>query len=202
MDKLVSAAKKLDVFFNVMRKIALVALIVVVCLTAVLTVVSMIDPDAVIGGELNIVDIGPVSIELAPEYAPSNGNILAHTWVMVLVAIVCGGTFYVGIGLIRRILQPMKEGRPFDVNTAGCVKKLAYCSLVLGVAQNVGRLAEAMTAVRAFGLDRLVQNEMIRSVSVNYTLELGFVVIFFVLMLVSYLFAYGAQLQQLSDETL
>ena len=43
---------------------------------------------------------------------------------------------------------------------------------------------------------------MIRSVTVNYTFDLGFVIVFFVLLLMSYIFSYGAQLQQLSDETL
>ena len=36
----------------------------------------------------------------------------------------------------------------------------------------------------------------------GYTLDLTFVLVFLVLMLMSYIFSYGAQLQELSDETL
>ena len=107
-----------------------------------------------------------------------------------------------GLGYIRKILAPMAEGRPFHPDTAVYIRKLAIVSLILGIAQNIGAFAETFSALRSFGLDSLIDAGIIQSVSVNFTLELGFIIVFFVLLLMSYLFSYGAQLQQLSDETL
>ncbi|MBP3428714.1 MAG: DUF2975 domain-containing protein [Clostridia bacterium] len=202
MKSLTVIAARLDTFFKVMQKIAQIGLTVLLVAMLVLTIVNAVDPDAVIGTDLNSMDVGPLTFTLAPEYAPENENILGFAWVMTVIALVCGGTMVYGMGIIRRILQPMKEGRPFAENTAAQMKKLAFCALALGIAQNIGVMVEAAAALKTFGVDQIMEMGVIRSVTVNYTMELGFVVVFFVLLLTSYLFAYGAQLQQLSDETL
>lgn len=202
MKSLTVTAARLDTFFKVMQKIAQIGLTVLLVAMLVLTIVNAVNPDAVIGTEMNAMDVGPLTFTLAPEYTPENENIIIFAWVMTVIALVCGGMMVYGMGVIRRILQPMKEGRPFAMDTAAQMKKLAFCSLALGVAQNIGRMVEAFSALKAFGADQIMETGVIRSVTVNYTMELGFVVVFFVLLLTSYLFAYGAQLQQLSDETL
>ena len=50
--------------------------------------------------------------------------------------------------------------------------------------------------------ERLVDGKNILAVIPDYRLELGFLIVFFVFLLASYIFRYGAELQQLSDETL
>ena len=189
-------------FFRVLQKIVLIAMIVVFCVLAVLTVANWVKPGIEIGRGLNELDLGPISIVLPVEQTPENGAILRYTWIYAVLGGVCAGVIYVALGYIRKILEPMAAGSPFHPETAGWLKKLAVLSLVLGVAQNVGAAVETTAALQAFGLQTLVENGVIESVTVNYTLELGFVVVFFVLLLMSYIFAYGAQLQQLSDETL
>ena len=42
----------------------------------------------------------------------------------------------------------------------------------------------------------------VKHITVNYTFDAGFLVVFAILMLVAWIFAYGAELQKLSDETL
>lgn len=202
MDKLASTARKLGTFFKVLQKIILILAIVVVCILLVLTVANAVDPSVVIGEELYVVDLGTISIELDEKYTPDNASILSYTWVLIAIFLVIAAVTYIGIGYIRRILAPMAEGEPFHPDTAKYIKKLAVMSLILGIVQNVGTMLDSAFALRSFGLDALMESGMIRSVSVNYTLELGFIIIFFVLLLVSYIFTYGAQLQQLSDETL
>ena len=202
LKKLSSTAGKLNVFFKVLQKILVVTTIVAACVLAVLTIANVVDPGTVIGTELNVVDIGPISIELVEEHTPSNTRILAYAWIYAGLGALCAAVICLGLGYIRKILMPMAEGRPFHADTSRYLKKLAVLSLVLGIAQNVGGAVEAFSALRSFGLDKLVESGIIRSVTINYTLELGFIVVFFVLLLMSYIFAYGAQLQQLSDETL
>ena len=50
--------------------------------------------------------------------------------------------------------------------------------------------------------DESINSAFIRSITVNYTFDAGFLLIFAVLMLVSWIFEYGTELQKLSDETL
>lgn len=202
IDKLTSIARKLNVFFRVMQKIVAITTFVMLCVLMVLTAANAVNPDTVIGTELNILDIGPISIELAEESAPDNANILSYAWIYGGLGALCAVVICLGLGYIRKILAPMAEGSPFHPDTSRYLKKLAVLSLVLGVAQNVGSAVEAASALRSFGLDKLVESGTIRSVTVNYTFDIGFIVVFFLLLLMSYIFSYGSELQKLSDETL
>lgn len=202
MEKLASTAKSLDVVFKVLQHILVICMIVVLCILTVLTIVNAVNPNAVIGDELNTVDIGPVTFELGEEYTPANGRILACGWASAVAQVLSVVILYLGLNCIRSILRPMAEGNPFHPDTARYMKKLAGLSLALGIVQNVGNILESTVALRSFNLDALMEGGMIRSVTVNYTFDLGFVIVFFVLLLMSYIFSYGAQLQQLSDETL
>lgn len=55
---------------------------------------------------------------------------------------------------------------------------------------------------RYFGAEQLAQSEMIQSVNFTYRVNLWFLAGFFLLLLISHIFRYGSELQQLSDETL
>jgi len=202
LQKLSATAKKLGVLFKVLQRITQVAIIVVPCVLGALTIANLMNPNTVIGTDLNSIDIGPVTFTLAESHTPGNWNILLYAWAYGLLGIACGALIHVGLGYIRKILLPMEEGRPFAPETAAYFKKLARLSLGLGIAQNIGGIVECVGAMRAFRLYDFAGSDMIQSITVNYELELGFLVVFFVLLLMSYIFSYGAQLQQLSDETL
>lgn len=202
IDKLSSTARKLGVFFKVIQKVVWISMLVVLCVLTVLTIVNAVKPGAVIGTDLNVLDVGSISIELAEEHTPDNASILGYTWAYALLGGACAAVIYLALGYIRKILAPMAEGSPFHQDTARYLKKLAILSLILGIVQNAGGIVQTVFALRSFGLGSLAESGAIRSVTANFTLELGFVVVFFVLLLMSYIFSYGAQLQQLSDETL
>lgn len=202
IDKLSSTARKLGKFFKILQKIVLVCAIVMLSVLLVLTIANAVNPNAVIGTQLNSVDIGGVTLVLAEELTPDNNSILAYVWVYAALGIVSAAVVWIALGYIRKILSPMGEGSPFHPETARYIKKLAILSLALGIAQNIGGAVSTLAALKFFGLDKLVENGVITSVSANFTLELGFIVVFFILLLMSYIFSYGAELQQLSDETL
>lgn len=200
--KLIETARKLNTFFKVIQKIVGIAIIAAACVLIVLTIASALNPESEISTGLNVIDIGPLSIELAEEIAPDNTHILIYVWIYSALAVICAAVIYLGLGYVRKILAPMAEGSPFHPQTARYIKKLAILSLILGVVQNAEKAIEAFTALHLSGLDKLAESEMIRSVGVNYGLELDAVIVFFLLLLMSYVFEYGAQLQKLSDETL
>lgn len=199
---LISTAKSLNTLFRVIQKAASIAAIVVLCVLAALTIANAINSSTVIGEGLNKLSIGPITIALTPEHTPSNWNILGYSWICGIVAaasllVLCKGLHY-----LQKILAPMESSNPFHPDTATYIKKLAIVSLILGIIQNVGSWAETYGALYFFGLNQLSSAEMIQSVTANFSLEPSFLILFFLLLLMSYIFTYGAQLQQLSDETL
>lgn len=202
INKLSTTAKRLNVFFKVLQKIIGISTIVVLCVLVVLTIVNSVNPNTVIGTELNKLVIGSVIIELAEDYTPDNTSILGYAWGYAILGAISAVVICVGLGYIRKILDPMAVGSPFHPDTSRYLKKLAILSLILGAIQSAGSAVETTSALHSFGLDNLVESDIIRSVTANYTVELGFIVVFFVLLLMSYIFSYGSELQKLSDETL
>lgn len=202
MNKLINMSKKLDTLFKILQRITAIGILVAILVVLVLTVANAINPNAVIGENFNIVDIGPITMELAEELAPDNRAILTYTWVMIAVGAVCAAGIYYALGLVRKILQPMMEGKPFDATVGQNIRKIGFVTLFLGIMQNVGTLIETIGAVKTFQLIDLNADAAVRSVTVNYSFDLTFLIVFFVLLLIAHIFNYGTELQQLSDETL
>lgn len=206
MDKLMKTAKKLDTFFKVLQKIIKITMIVVVCVLGVLTIANMVNPDAIIGNGFYSVDIGPITIDLTESYSPEDNNmVLTYAWIEIgLVAIAVVAVYY-ALGQVRKILQPMSEGNPFHPTVSMNIRKVAYASIVLGVVANVASYIETFHAIKMIDSINLLEhvNEgTIQSITANFNIDLTFLVVFFILLLMSYIFRYGEELQQQVDETL
>lgn len=202
MNKLINMSQKLDTLFKILQRITAIGILTAILVVLVLTVVNAVNPNAVIGENFNMVDIGPITMELAQELAPDNRAILTYTWVMIAVGTVCAAGIYYALGLVRKIMQPMMEGKPFDATVGQNIRKISFVTLFLGIVQNAGTLIETVGAVKTFQLIDLKADAAVRSVTVNYSLDLSFLIVFFILLLIAHIFNYGTELQQLSDETL
>lgn len=99
-------------------------------------------------------------------------------------------------------MVPMMEGNPFDHSVSDYLKKLGLLTLLYGIVGNIGAAMITSMKMNHYQLERLVDGKNILAIAPEYQLELGFLIIFFVFLLASYIFKYGAELQQLSDETL
>ena len=96
----------------------------------------------------------------------------------------------------------MKEEKPFDSIVSTNLKKLARLSINLGILFNIIILSEQILTVFVFDLPGLLVGEKITHVSGMFHVDLSFLICWAALLLLSYVFRYGEQLQQLSDETL
>ena len=206
MNKLMNTAKKLDTFFKIFQKIMKTTLIVVLCVLGVLTIANFVNSDAVIANGFYSVNIGPITIKLAEGYSPEDNNmLLTYMWLgMGAVTIVVLALNY-AFEQIRKILKPMSEGNPFDSTVSVNIRKVAYVSIVLGIVANVASFIETFVAIKMidrFNLLENVKEGTIQSVTTNFSMDLTFLVVFFVLLLMSYIFHYGEELQQQVDETL
>lgn len=107
-----------------------------------------------------------------------------------------------GISLLRQILEPMKQGRPFDETIPETLKKISWIVLISGVAVQLVGAAEFFGMILALPMDQVFTSPAIASVEYNYVFDLNFLWVFFLIRFLSYIFAYGQRLQQEYDETL
>ena len=203
MNNLSNTAKKLDKAFEIAHIVfgaLAIACIVGVALIAAAYILKL-DPEFIGTGYENF-DIGFLELTIAKEYAPGKWQVLLHA--AITLAVSCR-LFYDGrrgMGYIRQILQPMIEEKPFTAIVSTNLKKLAGLSINLGILFNIIILSDQIMSVFVYDLPGLLISEKITHVAGMFNVDLSFLIYWAILMLLSYVFRYGEQLQQLDDETL
>ena len=203
MNNLSNTARKLDKIFEIVHIVLgalAIASIVGVALIAVAYILKW-DPSMIGNGYENF-DIGYLELTVAEGYAPNKWMVLLQAAVTLTVSCRLFYDGRRGVGYIREILRPMTEEKPFDTIVSTNLKKLASLSIRLGILYNIIILSEQIMTVFVYDLPGLLLSEKISHVGGMFTIDLAFVIYWAILMLLSYVFRYGEELQQLSDETL
>ena len=203
MNNLSNTAKKLDKVLEIVHIVfgaLAIACIVGVALIAAAYILKW-DPSTIGTGYENF-DIGFLELTVAEAYAPNKWLVLLQAAITLAVSCRLLYDSRRGVGYIREILHPMTEEKPFDTIVSTNLKKLARLSINLGILYNIILLSEQIITVFVYDLPGLLISEKISHVGGVFQVDLTFVVYWAVLLLLSYIFRYGEQLQQLSDETL
>lgn len=203
MNNLSSTAKKLDKVFEIAHSV-LGALAIAAAVFLILIPAAYflgLSPEF-IGTGYETLDVGFLELEVADIYAPDKWLVLLRVWILLIPAGVSLLIGRKGIVCIRAILQPMTAGQPFDNAVSTNLKQLAKLSIILGIAYNCIMLAEQIITAYVFDVPGLLISEKIVHVSSMFEVDLTFLVCWAAFLLLSYVFRYGEQLQQLSDETL
>ena len=203
MNNLTNSAKKLDKIFEIVHIVfgaLAIASIVGVALIAVAYILKL-DPEF-IGTNYESFDIGFLELEVAEGFAPGKWLVLGQAAFTLLVSCRLFYDGRRGVGYIREILKPMTEGKPFDAIVSTNLKKLAKLSIVLGILVNIIILSEQIMTVFVYDLPGLLVSDKITHVGGMFQVDLTFLIYWAILLLLSYVFRYGEELQQLSDETL
>ena len=202
MNNLTNSAKKLDKVFEIVHIVfgaLAIASIVLVALIALSWIMGW-NPEF-IATDYNKLELGFLELTVADGYAPNKWQVLGQTAFTLLVACRLFYDGRRGVGYIREILKPMTEEKPFDSIVSTNLKKLAKLSITIGILWNVIMLTEQI-GVFLYGLPQLLLSEKITHVGSMFQIDLSFLIYWAILMLLSYVFRYGQELQQLSDETL
>ena len=203
MNNLSDTAKKLDKVFEIVHIVLgalAIACIVGVALIGVAYILKW-DPSMIGTGYENF-DVGFLELTVAENYAPDKWMILLQAAITLAVSCRLMYDGRRGVGFIREILHPMTEEKPFDSIVSTNLKKLAKLSINLGILYNIIVLSEQILTVFVYDLPSLLISEKIAHVGGMFEVDLTFLVYWAVLLLLSYVFRYGEQLQQLDDETL
>ena len=203
MNNLSNTARKLDKVLEIAHIVfgaLAIACIVGVILIAVAYVLKL-DPSMIGTGYENF-DIGFLELTVAESFAPDKWMILLQAAITLAVSCRLMYDARRGVGYIREILNPMKEEKPFDSVVSTNLKKLAKLSIHLGILGNIIILSEQILTVFVYDLPGLLISEKITHVGGMFQVDLTFLIYWAILLLLSYVFRYGEELQQLSDETI
>jgi hypothetical protein len=203
MNNLTDTAKKLDKVLEIAHIVLgalAIACLVGVALIGVAFVLGL-DPEMIGTGYENF-DVGFLELTVAQACAPDKWLVLLQGALTLIVSCRLVYAGRQGVGYTREILHPMTEGKPFDSIISANLKKLAKLSIELGILYNILLLLEQIMTVFVYDLPGLLISEKITHVGGMFQVDLTFLICWALLMLLSYVFRYGEELQQLSDETL
>ena len=203
MNNLSNTAKKLDKVFEIAGIVLFAVSIACIVLFALIGLAYVLnwDPE-MIGTDYENFDIGFLELTVAPQYAPNKWMVLLQAAITLAAGFRLCYDGRRGTRYIREILKPMIEEKPFAAIVSTNLKKLAHLSINLGILFNVIILAEQIMVVFVYDLPALLISEKITHVGGLFNVDLTFLIYWAILMLLSYVFSYGEQLQQLDDETL
>ena len=120
---------------------------------------------------------------------------------IINVALMGGLSCYV-IHVIKQIFQPMSEGLPFNGSVSKSIRKIAWVQLIFGIIGIVLQIVTNVIFYKAIDIVSLFDPEKVTSCKLSVVSDGSFFIWFVLLLLLSHVFKYGEQLQQLSDETL
>ena len=168
---------------------------------AVFVVLLKIFKEKMVVGTFSL-DLDFVKLNLAGEYGAVTGSVLNHIDLILITGCLGAIAIRYALGVLRSILAPVKAGRPFDSEVPIGFRKLAWIVLLGGGLIEVLGVAGRVLLARSLPMDVIFSSPAIESVEYVFTLDFGFVWIFFVMILLARIFEYGQQLQLESDETL
>ena len=196
--KLMNTANTLEVIAKVCAGILRVVGVVLIVFAILVLVLGekMYDSSTI------SLDLDFVKLYLSEEYGQVTGLMQVYTVLGLLtVSVVCFAACY-GLKYLRKILASMKVCRPFEAEIPACLQKIAWVVLGCGALVQVVGVIESVLLVKIYPLEQILVSDAIEKIEYVNVVDFTFVIIFAILMLLSYIFAYGQTLQRESDETL
>lgn len=91
---------------------------------------------------------------------------------------------------------------PFDLSVSNHIKNLAKYILAGGIVFNILEVCRVMYFKQIINFDLLFNPKYVTQIKFDIRIEFSFLIFAALIYLLSYIFRYGQELQQLSDETL
>ena len=203
MKKLTKTASILDRILHIVSIVIKIVAVALVVGLGILAAAFLFDlAPNMVGTGYNHADLGFVTFTVAENYLPDHRIIWCEVAMEMILSLICMVPAHFSVKAIRNILAPMKNGEPFHNTVSTNLKKLANYSCALGIGLNLQEIISNIFLVKAYDLHLLLLSEKINHVEFMFVFDLSFLLVYGVLLLLSYIFRYGEQLQQLSDETL
>lgn len=106
------------------------------------------------------------------------------------------------IMVLKKVFAPMANGLPFSGSVSKTIKKVAWIEFVYGMISVVLESAMNTLIFKSLDIPSLFSADKVSACTLSVVSDGNFLIVFVLLLLLSHIFKYGEQLQQLSDETL
>ena len=198
INKLTRTAGNLDTLAKVGA--ALTKAAAIVCL--VFSVLVGIFGEKLLTSTAMSLDLDFLKIHLSDAYDVFTPMVQLHMLTMRVSATVALWFLGWGLSLVRKVLDPMKQGRPFEEHIPGVLRKIAWLVIIGGtVTEALGVINKALT-MKAFPMDEIFSSPTVDHIETVMTFDLNYAILGCVILFLSYVFQYGRMLQVESDETL
>lgn len=200
MEKISKISKTVD---KVLKVSYWVMAVVVVLSCLILGIGCFVFSNEYVMQEKWTIGVGNMNLELA-EHVVDNVQILRTQGLVLIATLVLGVFFFCyTIKVLRKILAPMIQEKPFVGTVSGNLKKLGWLiicsSVVMDIVENVGNAI----IYAAYDIQNLLLSENIVGVELDfYMIDIKTILLGVLVLLLSHVFSYGEKLQQQDDETL
>ena len=196
-EKMMKTAKGLYTAAGIGQGFMIAGMIVVV-LAAVMVFVGLED----FAVSSTSVEIGDLTVYLTEEYAGKFEMSSSKLLVLLATALVTIAVVWYGLKIAKDILRPMREGNPFTVSVSKKIRSLARLELIGGILTIALQSITSYQMASDLDVLALFREGVVDHIRITSSFDVNFIFIAFILYLLSYVFKYGEELQQLSDETL
>ena len=171
-----------------------------VCLVFVVLVLVLGEKIFVPGS--NVLELGFVEFALSADYQTISPAVRAYTAVSLVIASINCFIFFFIMKHLRAVLSAVKEGKPFEQSVSANFRSLGILSLIGGLVTELFKWAQQLLLIKAYPLDEIFSSPAITGMEINFIMGTEFILVALVFFLLSWIFAYGSELQRQSDETL
>ncbi len=195
MEKIKKTSSVLARILKIVRSLVLAAGCVLLVFSILVLFVSLerlMDPANV------TIELGFVELQVSPDFLPETTRFAVFSYLLGSMISMAG--IWLMLGILIRIFGTMSEGRPFSA--AHAIRKLAWVYLIFSIVNEVMTVVTETLEYTALRIPTLLSGENIVTCMLRTEMDLGFLFVFAVLLLLSCVFRYGEELQQLDDETL
>lgn len=199
MKKLSEASSKIDVLLKIVFWVFIVATVIGGVALGVLALapLSMEDMN---GWALKL---GNVSLTLADSASANVDLLKVDAGATMIVLIASAAVICYGITILRKILSCMIKEQPFDGTVSVNIKRLGELIAVASVGLNMLTAMGEILLYKVGNLAEALKSDAIASVAVDVTMvDVKMLFLGVLVILLSYVFKYGEELQKQADETL
>ena len=202
MDKISVTAGKLERALQILQALTVIVLIFLLFMTGAMAMICLHNPAFLQEHLSTTVTLGALELTLKQAPGASIGQTMLYLAFLLASAAITVFLLFRGLRCLRRVLTATAEGRPFDPDNGVQLRQMAWLYLIHGIVNNLLGLASARFDLWLFPVETMMASGLFEQVEVNYRFPLSFLPVFFLLLVLSWVFTYGAELQRQSDETL
>lgn len=196
-EKIVTWSKKIDNFLKFFQTLIIIFSLISLAVSILINFVAK-------NISTTFIKLGPIKIKLigGVEKILKNGNQNIKIMISFLISSIILITIWYIIKKVREIIAPMKLARPFEQGLSKKIKKLGYVVLVSGTIIELFEVFSMFILVEKYNFDMIFDKSIVESIHFDFKIHISFVIVALSLFFISFIFAYGEELQKENDELL